>query len=146
MKAKLNRTFLLIAGLAILLTITFSTLIFYQLLVNEVVDNLVSSARLLESTDSFQDKENISYHKEIANLRVTLIGEDGKVYFDSNADIGIMDNHRERPEVGQAFEKGESHSVRHSATMKNCPMDVYSAWQRNRTVCTAYFWGLFPRS
>ena len=48
MKAKLNRTFLLIAGLAILLTITFSTLIFYQLLVNEVVDNLVSSARLLE--------------------------------------------------------------------------------------------------
>ncbi len=118
MKAKLNRTFLLIAGLAILLTITFSTLIFYQLLVNEVVDNLVSSARLLESTDSFQDKKNISYHKEITNLRVTLIGEDGKVYFDSNADIGAMDNHRERPEVGKAFEKGESHSVRHSATMK----------------------------
>ncbi|MCI9412790.1 MAG: two-component sensor histidine kinase [Eubacterium sp.] len=118
MKARLNRTFLLIAGLTILLTITFSTLIFYQLLVNEVVDNLVSSARLLESTDSFQDKDHISYHKDIANLRVTLIGEDGKVYFDSNADIGVMDNHRERPEVEQAFEKGESHSVRHSATMK----------------------------
>ena len=95
MKARLNRTFLLIAGLTILLTITFSTLIFYQLLVNEVVDNLVSSARLLESTDSFQDKDHISYHKDIANLRVTLIGEDGKVYFDSNADIGVMDNHRE---------------------------------------------------
>ncbi len=60
MKARLNRTFLLIAGLTILLTITFSTLIFYQLLVNEVVDNLVSSARLLESTDSFQDKDHIS--------------------------------------------------------------------------------------
>ena len=118
MKAKLNRTFLLIAGLTILLTITFSTLIFYQLLVNEVVDNLVSSARLLESTNSFQDMDHISYHKDIANLRVTLIGEDGKVYFDSNADIGVMANHRERPEVEQAFEKGESHSVRHSATMK----------------------------
>ena len=78
MKARLNRTFLLIAGLTILLTITFSTLIFYQLLVNEVVDNLVSSARLLESTDSFQDKDHISYHKDIANLRVTLIGEDGQ--------------------------------------------------------------------
>ena len=65
MKAKLNRTFLLIAGLTILLTITFSTLIFYQLLVNEVVDNLVSSARLLESTNSFQDMDHISYHKDI---------------------------------------------------------------------------------
>lgn len=118
MKSKLNRTFFMVAGLTILLTITFSTLVFYQLFVDEVTGNLETSAKLLESTASFEDTEHIVYNREISNLRVTLIGEDGTVYFDSNADIGEMDNHRERPEVEKAFHSGEGHSVRHSETME----------------------------
>lgn len=56
MKSKLNRTFLIIAGLTILLTITLSTIAFYQLFVDEVYDNLETDAVLLENTGSFNDK------------------------------------------------------------------------------------------
>lgn len=118
MKSKLNRTFLIIAGLTIFLTITCSSLIFYHLFFKEeVIDNLKTNARLLESTEVFSDKDSIRLDKDIGNLRVTLIGEDGHVYFDSNADVDAMDNHSQRPEVKEAFETGEGHSVRHSETM-----------------------------
>lgn len=117
MKSRLNRTFLMIAGLTILFTVVFSTLLFYRFFVDEVTDNLKTNARILESTGSVKEKENIVYDKDIGNLRVTLIGPEGKVYFDSNADIGFMDNHRERPEVDQAFQTGEGQSIRRSETM-----------------------------
>ncbi len=118
MKTRLNRTFLLIATLTILLTITFSTLVFYRLFVTEVTQNLKTNAKVLESTNVFDHKDKLVYQKEISNLRITLVDEYGKVCYDSNADIGIMDNHRERPEIKDAFQQGEGTSVRHSQTMK----------------------------
>ena len=117
MKSKLNRTFLIIAGLTILLTITLSTIAFYQLFVDEVYDNLETDAVLLENTGSFNDKNHVTYDKTMSNLRVTLVGQEGKVYYDSNADIREMDNHKERPEIEEAFQNGTGHSVRHSETM-----------------------------
>lgn len=118
MKSKLNKTFLIIAGLTILLTITFSTIAFYRLFVDEVFDNLQSNAVLLENTGSFDDKNHVAYDKKMSNLRVTLIDEEGMVYYDSNADIDQMDNHRERPEIEEAFQSGSGHCVRHSDTME----------------------------
>lgn len=117
MKSKLNKTFLIIAGLTILLTITFSTIAFYQLFVDEVFDNLQSNAVLLENTGAFDDKNHVTYDKRMSNLRVTLIGEEGIVYYDSNANVEEMDNHRERPEIEEAFQTGSGHCVRHSETM-----------------------------
>lgn len=117
MKKRLNRTFLLVAGLTVLLTIGFLSLIFYQMFQDEVSDNLKTSAKLLESTQSFNNINHIEYKNDISNLRVTLIDPDGTVEYDSNADIGLMENHRERPEVESAFSTGEGYSVRHSQTM-----------------------------
>lgn len=117
MRSRLNRTFLMIAGLTILFTITLLTMVFYQLFVDEVTDNLEMNARILESTGSLKETGHIVYDREIGNLRVTLIGPEGDVYFDSNADIGSMANHRERPEVDEAFKNGEGHSIRRSETM-----------------------------
>ncbi len=118
MKVKLNRTFLFLTVLTILLTVTFSTVVYYQLFVNEVMENLEVNARLLESTQGFEDGNKIVYKKEVSNLRVTLIAEDGNVCFDSNAEIGSMDNHKERPEIKDALKVGEGKSVRHSDTME----------------------------
>ena len=40
------------------------------------------------------------------NLRITLVSRDGSVLFDSTADSALMDNHQDRPEIGQAFASG----------------------------------------
>jgi two-component system phosphate regulon sensor histidine kinase PhoR len=49
--------------------------------------------------------------------RVTVIGDDGKVFGDNEGDAGQMENHRLRPEVVEAATSGVGSSVRHSATV-----------------------------
>lgn len=50
-------------------------------------------------------------------LRVTWISSDGTVLYDNDADVGTMDNHMSRPEVKNAFKRGDGSAVRQSATM-----------------------------
>lgn len=44
--------------------------------------------------------------KEQSPYRITIIGMDGKVLGDSNADISSMDNHADRAEVIEAIKEG----------------------------------------
>lgn len=60
--------------------------------------------------------DRYSHGKE--NVRATVITPEGAVLYDSNADIGGMDNHAGRPEVAQALREGEGRSVRQSSTMQ----------------------------
>ncbi len=49
--------------------------------------------------------------------RLTWINKDGDVLFDSAADEGTMENHKNRPEVKEAWEKGFGESSRYSRTL-----------------------------
>ena len=51
-------------------------------------------------------------------LRITVIGHDGTVVFDSLEDVGDMDNHQFRPEIIAAIKEGHGHIRRHSSTLK----------------------------
>jgi len=51
------------------------------------------------------------------NIRVTWINTNGKVIFDSEQDPDSLENHADRTEVSQAFEKGEGSSSRYSKTI-----------------------------
>ena len=50
-------------------------------------------------------------------FRVTWVGENGEVLFDSDADAGEMENHLEREEIREALESGAGESSRYSATL-----------------------------
>lgn len=50
-------------------------------------------------------------------VRITIIGEDGKVLFESNREIAGMENHRTRPEIVEAMRKGTGASVRFSKSI-----------------------------
>lgn len=54
---------------------------------------------------------------DLGDYRVTWIGEDGEIIFDSIRDPEKMPNHKEREEVKEAFEKGRGESIRQSDTM-----------------------------
>ncbi len=123
MKKKINAHFLIIAALAILLTLVLSITIFYDLLKKEVVENLKTYANVMVDTGIVEDVEN--HELDITtddNLRVTVISDDGSVLYDNNADVGVMDNHSERPEVAEALKNGEGKAIRHSSTMDK---DIY---------------------
>lgn len=51
------------------------------------------------------------------NYRLTLIQEDGRVLFDTDADPQTMENHRDREEIQQAFWGGTGRSSRYSSTL-----------------------------
>jgi len=54
---------------------------------------------------------------DTAAYRVTWIGEDGAVFYDSRLDFGEMENHLEREEIREAFADGFGESSRYSATL-----------------------------
>lgn len=53
----------------------------------------------------------------IKDYRVTWIGTDGKVLYDSVSDIDVMENHFEREEVKAALAEGYGTSARYSSTL-----------------------------
>ena len=59
------------------------------------------------------------------DYRITLIGADGNVLFDSKSDSSSMENHLEREEVQEALETGYGESERFSSTLLE--KSLYSA-------------------
>ena len=51
------------------------------------------------------------------SYRITWIGADGTVLFDSTSDADVMENHLDREEVKQAIASGYGHSSRYSSTL-----------------------------
>ena len=56
------------------------------------------------------------WQKAYPDGRITLIDYDGKVVYDSRAEIGSLDNHYKRPEVISAFNSGSGSELRYSKT------------------------------
>jgi len=53
-----------------------------------------------------------------AGVRVTVITAEGQVLADSQSDPSTMENHAGRPEIREAFAKGDGQSTRYSVTIK----------------------------
>ena len=71
---------------------------------------------LLNIDDLAAGIEKDPYNPIDDDLRITLIGADGEVLYESLLNKDEMDNHNERPEIIEAREKGEVEAIRYSAT------------------------------
>ena len=114
MRKKINTELVLIAAVAIILTSIFATFTYYSIFQTEVLDNLKTCAHVLAESIPDESSDLGDYRFIDKTLRITVINEDGTVLMDSNVNIGDMGNHGERPEVAEAFEKGEGEAVRMS--------------------------------
>ena len=117
MRRKIYTRMVLIAALSVCLTVLFTSMIFYQKFQEQIIDDLKSHAHVLLSTQDFLDYVERDYDPQIDNMRITVIDADGRVEYDSNADIGAMDNHAGRPEVQEALKKGSGYVIRDSYTL-----------------------------
>lgn len=123
MKKRINIQFMVLTLAAILATVTLSAFVFYNLFKKELMSDLKTYTELMVETNAWgiitspkeTDEEDIG--DDVEQLRVTLIAADGTILFDSNANIGNMENHSERPEVAAAFSAGEGQAIRKSATL-----------------------------
>ena len=119
MKKKINIRFIMIAALAIVVTALSAMLVYYNILKEQVFGDLKAYAHVIEllNIDGLAAGiEKDPYNPIDDDLRITLIGTDGEVLYESLLNKDEMDNHNERPEIIEAREKGEGEAVRYSAT------------------------------
>lgn len=123
MKRKISFQFMIVALIAILATVSLVSVVYYELFKKEVVSNLEDYAHLIVETDAggvVTNIENVDvsiFNNDELKLRVTLISPDGTAVFDTNAEIGRMDNHGNRPEVLDAEKNGHGKAIRESSTL-----------------------------
>lgn len=110
MKKKMNVRFMIVSAVAILVTAVISSVLFFQVLKAQVFEDLKAYEHVVSQTDP------AAFEISREEMRVTLIGEDGEVLFDSQEDASAMENHNERPEVIEARATGTGQEVRWSET------------------------------
>lgn len=109
MKKKILSQFLKITLIAIVITLFMSVIVFYELFKKQVFHDLKTEAEFARyMIDDFSDNEQF-------DVRVTWIGSDGSVLYDSEADT--LENHSDRPEYIEALRSGDGKSVRKSDTL-----------------------------
>ncbi|MBS6556543.1 MAG: two-component sensor histidine kinase [Roseburia sp.] len=119
MKKKINIRFIMIAVLAIVVTALSAMLVYYNILKEQVFGDLKAYAHVIELLnidDLAAGIEKDPYNPIDDDLRITLIGAEGEVLYESLLNKDEMDNHNERPEIIEAREKGEGEAIRYSAT------------------------------
>ena len=109
---------MLISTLAVVITLLLMTTVFYRILQSQIIEDLKIYANVLAQGDILESLQYNPGDLSKDNMRITVIGADGSVLYDSDADVETMDNHLERPEVKEALVYGEGYCVRQSSTMK----------------------------
>ncbi len=133
MKNKIQREFILVALSSILLTTVLVTAVFSGFFRNEILDELRTCARVIQSAGIFDGQEEVYTDVGADELRITLIDTDGTVIYDNDVAVGDLDNHGNRPEVELASEQGEGLAVRRSNTLDRDAF-YYAVQQKDGTV------------
>ena len=98
MRRKINRQLITIAILATVVTMALITVVFRQLLQQQIIEDLKAYAGLLDKADLYQNTEIYITDFKAENVRITWIDADGEVLGDTDANQDHMENHAERPE------------------------------------------------
>ncbi len=110
MRRKINIYMIAVAIIAVLSTALLVSYVLNGVIRRQVMEDLKNECEIISRSGDIEELT-------IDDLRITLIDAEGKVQYDSNADIMIMQDHGNRPEIIEALEKGEGSAVRRSDTL-----------------------------
>lgn len=121
MKKAIQRALLFIAILSLFLMFVSSLLLYYNYHTKTHEQRLRDILWALpeEPTPDEQIAVYKDYLTRRPDVRITYINEDGTVLFDSDKDASTLPNHKDRPEVQEAFRFGESRIRRFSDTISS---------------------------
>lgn len=117
MRVRIQKTMVLILGLALLLSYgLFSFIVYYQNL-NLLKSEVKQEARYIQTAVNIVGPDYLERLDNVeVNTRVTRIGADGTVLYDSGRDEKSLENHKDREEIKQALASGEGEITRMSDT------------------------------
>lgn len=106
----------IVSAAMMFLTMIITVVTFYNVFSEQVMEDLKTDVHILNTTEAVLQYVEQDFDPKISNLRITVIDKKGKVQYDSNADIGNMDNHVNRPEIREALKYGTGKKIRKSDT------------------------------
>ena len=116
MSKKIFNSIWLVALLVLVSLLVFSMGITYRNTSNMMLSQLKAETDLAVHG---VEHEGIAYINDLKqnDYRITWIGANGQVLYDSDSDSSGMENHLEREEVQNAIATGQGQSIRYSTTM-----------------------------
>lgn len=118
MKAKIQRSMLLVLFATILIFYTLLVLVMYQKNLTLLKQEVNQEARYIRTAIDISGAEYLKEMDEVdRRTRVTRIDEDGKVLYDSGNDAETLEDHSKRPEIKEALASGTGEDVRMSGTV-----------------------------
>ncbi len=121
MKRKIHNRLIGTATLAILATLLLTVAVCYNIFKNQVMEDLRIYTEILKCASEVEEEhltKDMEHRLTEEGIRVTLVAEDGQVLLDTEADETVMENHKERPEIKEAFSSGAGNIVRRSNTLE----------------------------
>ncbi len=122
---RLYFSYILVTAITLLAALLFTSWSLREFYYRQVTRGLEARARLVEDqlTEVLErspvDLDPLCERLgEKSNTRITVVLADGLVACDSERDPEFMDNHLNRPEIGQALAKGMGKRTRYSSTLK----------------------------
>ena len=114
---KIFLSIITICSLSVVAAIIIVTAILYGASAELAASEVRTDAKLISSAV----EQSGSSYLETADIddaiRVTWIGRDGRVLFDSEEEASELENHSDRKEIQEAVKNGEGSSSRYSATI-----------------------------
>lgn len=116
MNKKIFLSSCLVAFTVLIISLAMSTGVLFNQFEKQVEQELKEESELIASVVEDAGVENIADY-DFGSRRVTVIGKDGGVIFDSQADASKMGNHADREEFKEAVLYGTGMSSRYSDTL-----------------------------
>ena len=117
MEQKLNLRLFFVGLLSVLLTAGLLIALLYQAFDQQVRRDIAVTATMIEEGYSLLERTEELGRFASDDLRITLIDPEGQVLYESHTNKDQMENHKERPEVIEAYANGVGEATRHSGTL-----------------------------
>lgn len=120
MKKKLFRWLCLLLCLSIVGTSVLLQVVLYLDFSRQLKAAMVEETRIIGDVIEDVDPARLAEYLEVKKQkRITVIGRDGDVLYDSMGDAEKMENHMTRPEILAAMENGVGEDTRYSSTINS---------------------------
>ena len=117
MTKKIFRSILLAAACVLLASLVIIMGCLYDYFAGVQSQELSDELALAASGVEQSGEEYLAVISSGERYRLTWVGADGTVLYDTQADASSMENHASRAEIAQALASGEGESTRYSATL-----------------------------
>lgn len=117
MKVKINSRLLFIAFLSMVLTAALSVSVFHTSFRSQAEKDIrLCAETIAEAYKHLDSVEELDSFTLDGAFRITLIGSDGTVIYESTGEHETMENHLQRPEIVSALGNGHGEAIRESST------------------------------